>query len=201
MDATNEMQAMWSMIVSFLIAGLVLLAIGTIVTRKWVIEKETDILAHMEAIAKMHAVAGSLIAQDTGVHRCLVLVLSNGDGNLAIGKYATALVSVRSEKYRKSERVYDRVEVDVDYITRMLACKTSGVQYCLVQDMPRALLRSIYETEGVQFAELHFLHHTRRYFFFCSFATYTGVHLAGARADISIAVSEFKRIIRTAFPK
>lgn len=137
------------------------------------------------------------LVQDSDVERFLVLMLTNGGGDPHPGArlYATALVNELDDTYQHKHRDYDQVEVDTDYIERVIRARASGAQRMHVSVMGDSLLKRFYDAEGVRYAELYYLFSTERETYFCSAATYSNEHLAGAQGDISLALNAIKKAL------
>lgn len=65
--------------------------------------------------------------------------------------------------------------------------------------MPGGLLKDIYNSEGVQYSEVFPIIQTQDAFFFASFSTYKADNLQSSQAQMSVAVNEMRRLLRSVF--
>lgn len=188
-------------IISFIIGGTITAAGVIAYMHLMRIRKEKGVYAHMSAAVRLNELAQELVRTANGVEHCLVLCLSNGGNKPRVGGtfFATALVNQVSEQHDNKHRSYEKILVDTDYIQRLVNACAIGVQVMHVGAMSDGLLRTLYEQEGVRYAELYYLHATDDAFFYCTFATYSAEHLQGARGDIAVTVNAFREVLKKVF--
>jgi hypothetical protein len=143
------------------------------------------------------------LLQDSEVERFLIVMITNGGGDPHPGAklYATAVVNELDDMNQHRAKDYEMIEVDTDYIERIIRAKAIGKQVMKTAYMPDGMLKAFYETERVKYAELYYLFSTEMETFICSAATYSSEHLAGSQGDISIAISAIKKTLSTVYPQ
>jgi len=193
----NTMEIM----IGFLLGGI---ATGAV----WVAYMRLTSPARMASISETIAqsVALDKAAQDvirgSSVERCLVLCTTNGGGRPRLGAnlYVSAVVNQVDEAHATRWEKVEQIPLDIAYIKMLERLQLMGmvvVHTSALED--QCILRDIYETAQVQFAEIHFLTSTEEALFFCSFATFTQEHLNDARHDIRTAVNEFRVILEKVY--
>ncbi len=150
---------------------------------------------------EIEAACNDLIAGST-VERALVLKLTNGGGEPTVGTtyYATAMVSATENVRNHKATDYTRLEVDDAYVAMVVGLKKVRRMMLLVETMPHSLLRDIYNSEHIKFAEVHYLCSTQDATYYCSFATYSEVHLQPSWGLMLRTVSDIKGMLREAYP-
>lgn len=150
---------------------------------------------------EIEAVCHQLVADST-VERVLVLKLTNGGGEPIVGTtyYASVMVSAVENLKQSRPTDYTKLEVDDAYVAMVVGLKRMKRMQLLVDSMPHSLLRDIYNSEKVKFAEVHYLASTPDATYYCSFATYSEIHLQPSWGLMLKAVSDIKRLLREAYP-
>lgn len=187
-----------------LIGTLLTLAnIGAIayVVLRYVPRKMRTFSERLEHWHEIEAACNALIAGST-VERALVLKLTNGGGEPTVGTtyYATAMVSATENVRNHKATDYTRLEVDDAYVAMVVGLKKVRRMMLLVETMPHSLLRDIYNSEHIKFAEVHYLCSTQDATYYCCFATYSEVHLQPSWGLMLRTVSDIKGMLREAYP-
>lgn len=175
-------------------------AIAYVVLR-YVPRKMRSFAERQERWHDIEAACNDLVANST-VERALVLKLTNGGGEPTVGTtyYATAMVSATENVRNHKATDYTRLEVDDAYVSMVVGLKKLRRMMLLVDAMPPSLLRDIYNSEHIKFAEVHYLCSTQDATYYCSFATYSEVHLQPSWGLMLRTVSDIKGMLREAYP-
>lgn len=149
----------------------------------------------------IEAACNDLVANST-VERALVLKLTNGGGEPTVGTtyYVTVMVSAVENMKNHKATDYTKLEVDDAYVAMVVSLKKMRRMMLLVETMQPSLLRDIYNSENIKFAEVHYLASTQDATYYCSFATYSEVHLQPSWGVMPRAVSDIKRMLKQAYP-
>jgi len=85
------------------------------------------------------------LMNDTGLDRFLLLRAWNGKND---PKYTTAVIQIREGAQQPVSYVH--VELDDDYIRRLIKVRKEGFIYFVVNEINDGLIKSIYQSEGVK---------------------------------------------------
>jgi len=167
-------------------------------------QKQRESLVH--SLSSMHEVFTAMgdVVHDTPVTRFLILKGSNGGGLPKPGSpfYANAV----HERHKLVDhdglvKKYTNIEVDAQYIEMLLDISTNreGKKCYVVSEMQPGLLKSIYKSEGLKYAEVYYLTKTDREIFYASIATdQDGERFEDetARLNIDLAISKIKQVFK-----
>lgn len=150
---------------------------------------------------QINNLCNELIAEST-VERALVLRLTNGGGEPIVGTtyYVSVMASGMQDVKTHLVPEYKKLEVDDAYVAMIVGLKKMKRMLLLVDSMPHSLLRDLYNSEKVKYAEVYYLCSTSNATYFCSFATYSEIQLQPSWGDMRRTVSEIRRLLREAYP-
>lgn len=158
-----------------------------------------------ERLERWHDIenACNALITDSTVQRALVLRLTNGGGEPLPGRtyYATVVVSAVDETRKRHATDYNKIEVDETYISMIIRLRHEKRLQILTSALPvGSLLKSLYDSEGVKFSEVHYLASTLDATYYISFATYDETHLQPSWGAIMKCVSDVRGLLRRAYP-
>lgn len=113
------------------------------------------------------------VTKSTSSKRFLILKTTNGGGKPKVGSkiYASVLYEDVYHPFKSVINIYTRVVVDGEYVNMLRKVALDGFVSLDVPNMNPGLLREIYESEGVFFSQIFYLHETAEAFYYCSVAT------------------------------
>lgn len=113
------------------------------------------------------------ILQRTEFRRVLVLKTENGGGRPHIGSpiFASVIYEDFDEPFRSVKYDYQRLQVDGWYQAMLNDVAEKKEVGYIVDEMPKGLLREIYEAENVAVSYVFYLHETTTAFYYMSIAT------------------------------
>jgi len=189
----NTMEIMIGFLLGGIATGAVWVAYMRIVAPQR-IQSISETIAQSVALDK----AAQDVIRSSSVERCLVLCTTNGGGRPRLGAnlYVTAVINQVDERHAANWENVEKMPVDIAYIKMLERLQVIGMQAIYTDALEEGcVLRDIYESARVKYAEIHYLSSTEDAFFFCSFATFTQEHLNDSRHDIRMAVNEFRKIL------
>lgn len=143
------------------------------------------------------------VLQSTSARRFLVFRAHNGGGRPKLGAviYSTCIYEDFIPPFQAKIHDFHRVLLDREYIQMMRRLITDDHVNILPEKMqPGELLKDIYETEGVAFSQVFYLHETREAFYYCSIATdANGMNEMASQAEqlkIRLAVGKLRDIFK-----
>ena len=146
--------------------------------------------------------AMSHVVNETAVKRFVIFRGSNGGGVPRPGHEFFASAVHERHKQVDHERLvekYKRLSVDAGYIQMLLEIISTGSKKLIVQEMEPSILRSIYRSEGIYYAEIYFLSKTDTEVFYMSIATdEPGERFANEhdRVEIELALNRIRQVFR-----
>ena len=163
-------------------------------------KKQADIMQHARVWTELQRVCIDLV-QDSAVERAYILMLTNGGGVPMVGRqlYVTGLVAVTNELAHKKLTPVRGMEVDIPYLEMLIRARANGKCANYTDAMPGGLLKDIYNAEGVKYSEVFPVIQTQDAFFFASFSTYKADNLQSSQAEMSVAVNEMRKLMRSVF--
>lgn len=148
-------------------------------TMRWFAErrdkkKETSLVKGIESLHRVYsAIAG---IQEIGAHRVILWAGHNSGGIPRPNSpfYASALHWAIDRKFQGRMGDYQNLQVDLDYITMLLALQREGHVRVYPAKMTTCMLKDCYAAEGVSDSVLLFLGVVENKFLYLSAAKYEG---------------------------
>jgi len=113
------------------------------------------------------------VLDETDVQRMLVIKAHNGGGLIrpSTQLYVSVLYEDYTVPFKSVKEEYQKLPVDSEYLRMMsILCEQKSVKL-IPKEMRPGILKEIYTTEGVQYAEIYFLGQDRKNLYFVSLAT------------------------------
>lgn len=191
----------WATILGVWASGILTSKIGErLVDRFWPKKKHSLTLEYLEnlsSLSKVHQAMNTVI-QKSSVDRFLLLKGSNGGGIPHPGRpfYSTVIHSVHDDpNYQDLTQIYNKVKVDGEYINMLIRVLSGEVVKFRTEEMTPSLLKNFYKMEGVEYAEIFLLAHSKTEIWFVSIATHNSQNDFQSdkeRGIIELAVNEIR---------
>lgn len=128
-------------------------------------------------ISKVVAVYDSMhkILDETAVERFLIMRAHNSGGIIKPNTplYTSVIYEDYTHPFKSVKDDYQRLAVDEEYLRMLVSlCSQKSVKV-FTSDLPNGMLKSIYEGEGVKYAEFYYLGQDKKNIYYCSCATST----------------------------
>jgi len=142
------------------------------------------------------------VVERTPATRFIVFKGSNGGGLPKPGQefYGSAVQEFHhGDDHDRLVEKYKKVPVDSGYISMLLEVVANGKKFLVVDEMEPGLLRNIYRSEGVRYAEVYYLAKSEKEIFYCSIATSSESERFSSdahRVEIDLAIGRMREIFR-----
>lgn len=140
------------------------------------------------------------IVSNTDIQRVLVMATHNDGQEIKPGSklYTSVAYEQVSHPFQSVKALYQNIPLDSDYVSILLEILNKGKKAYHVKNMSTGLLKTIYDTEGVAYAEIYYLADShRKKIWYLSCATSKPVTFLPGGQQILIArrVDEISRIL------
>ena len=135
-------------------------------TNKKYLEKLTT---NLQDLSKIFRIIERILNQ-SGAHRVLILKASNGGGIPKPGSemFIKLLYAATEEEEPNIYEKYNSIKVDGQYVEMLINIQKNGMVIEKVSEMPNSLLKRIYQSEEINYAEFYFLGNTATELYFCT---------------------------------
>lgn len=161
-----ENQIIW-LLIGMIVSGMMTLTYMLLEQR----QKKPFTLS-LEKRAEVYEIMNRVM-QHTAVKRFLILKAENGGGRPAIDAklYISTIYEDFRHPFTSVKTKYQRVITDAELNKLLITISREGHKNIETKMLQRSLLKTIYETDGVAFAQVFYLTETDRHFVYCSIAT------------------------------
>lgn len=141
----------------------------------WIAKKDKGQLFHLvfEGLTTIYENMSKVLAI-TPAERFLILKTENGGGRPHPGShlYASVIHEDYIDPMRSVKADYQRLHVDKDYLEMLAEAERTGYVKMSVESMPKeSLLKRIYQSEGIVYSEIYFIHQDDIAFYYCSISS------------------------------
>jgi hypothetical protein len=113
------------------------------------------------------------VLDETAVERFLIVKAHNSGGIIKPNTplYISVIYEDYTHPFKSIKDDYQKLSIDEEYLRMLVSlCNQKSVKI-LTKDLPKSLLKSIYEGEGVKYSELYYLGQDKKNIYFSSCAT------------------------------
>lgn len=152
----------------------------------------------LNAIVNLYDAMKDLVKNTESIDGVLILKTTNGGGRPRLGNeiYATALYQEVRGQQEITRDSYQKIQVDKYYVKMLSDCEVNDHVSLKVSEMPEdALLKLIYNAEGITYSEIYHLRNTKDAFYFMSISTHQNKEFKQpkTRLQIKIALSKIRQ--------
>lgn len=194
-------------ILTVLLSGGVVVALIQVwkayLERRWKKDDEKENIGiNLMRIADAYDLMNRLI-DSSSVKRVLILKAENGGGIPRIGSdlHASVVMEETRPPFKPVKDKYQRIGLDHEYLKMLVNVYSNKCVKIKVDELPNSLLKNIYLSEGVKYAEIHHLFDTKSTFYYCSLATNEDNDLSSSKDNLEIilTIDKIKEIFKQSF--
>lgn len=160
--------------------------------------KEQAIIGLEKVVAiydNMHRLINS-----TGVQRILIHRAHNGGGQIRTGVdlYLTCVYEDYTFPFISAKADFVKIPLDQGSLRMLVDCYQNGMARAIPTKMKEGFQKRVYDKEGVEYAELHFLYQDKNFFYFLSIATADKANIGfpSDRSEIEIVTNNIKKLLK-----
>ena len=163
-------------------------------TNKKYLEKLTT---NLQDLSKIFRIIERILTQSEA-HRVLVLKASNGGGVPKPGSemFIKLLYAATEEEEPNIYEKYNSIKVDGQYIEMLINIQKNGQVIENIEELPNCLLKRIYQSEGIKYAEVYFLGNTATEMYYCAINSKSDEDFIDPikRVGIELGVNDLRKI-------
>lgn len=165
----------WNELLLFLAGGLALVFTNNIKSIvRWFVARNQKASKGIMAAAEVSDIIWGLLQAVDQIDRVAILRAGNGGSQPKIGKQMKASMIYNSwdKPERNKKQDYQDLSLDHEYIKMLVRVHENGYDKIIVENMvDGCMLKDIYQSEDIKYAELYSLAETEKYFYYISVAT------------------------------